>query len=150
MLMNRNLLIVLLVVLSLFGIADSWYLYQSAVTDTALTCDIGAGLDGCNIVAQSPYSQFMGLPLALYGVGFFSVLFVLSMALLVVPMRTLYRALYILSLVGSLASVVFLFIQFALIKAICIYCIASAFIVFGMCMISRIVWKRFAQTPSLS
>lgn len=147
MFMNRTLLVVLLVVLSLFGIVDSWYLYQSAVTDTALTCDIGAGLDGCNIVAQSPYSQFMGLPLALYGIGFFSLLFMLSMALLVLPVRLLYRAIYILSLLGAVASVVFLFIQFALIKAICIYCIASAGIVFGMYVVSRVLWKRF--TPSV-
>lgn len=141
--MNRTLLIVLLTVLSLLGIADSWYLYQSAVTDTALTCDIGAGLDGCNIVAQSPYSQFLGLPLALYGIGFFSVLFVLSLALMVSHARPLYRVLHILSLLGSLASLVFLFIQFALIKAICIYCIASAVIVFSMYVISRVLWKRF-------
>jgi len=143
--MNRALLIVLLIVLSLFGVADSWYLYQSAVTDTALSCDIGAGLDGCNIVAQSPYSQFLGLPLALYGIGFFAVLFVFSMALMVFHSRSLYRAVHLLSLVGSVASLVFLFIQFALIQAICIYCIASAVLVFCMYLISRVLWKRFAQ-----
>lgn len=133
-----------MLVLSFLGIADSWYLYQSAATDTALSCDIGGGLDGCNIVAQSPYSQFMGLPLALYGVAFFSVLFVLSMALHVAHTRSLYRALYVLSLFGAAASFVFLFIQFALIKAICIYCIASAGIAFALCVVSRLLWKRFA------
>lgn len=142
MLMNRTLLIVLLIVLSLFGIADSWYLYQSAVTDTALTCDIGGGLDGCNIVAQSPYSQFMGLPLALYGVGFFSVMLVLGMVLFVLPSRLLYRPIYILSVLGTVASIVFLFIQFTLIKAICIYCIASAGAVFLLCVVSRALWKQ--------
>lgn len=133
-----------MLLLSFLGIADSWYLYQSAATDTALSCDIGAGLDGCNIVAQSPYSQLLGLPLALYGVGFFSVLFVLSAVLLVVRTRSLYRVLYLLSLGGAAASVVFLFIQFAIIKALCIYCIASAGIVFLLCLVSRILFKRFA------
>lgn len=148
--MKRSLLIALVLGLSFVGIADSWYLYQSAVTDTALTCDLGSGLDGCNIVAQSPYSYLFGLPLALYGVGFFSLLFALGAALLIVPRRDLYRALYALSLFGVAASFVFLVIQFALIKAICIYCIASAVIALLLFFVARTLWKRFAPPGLIS
>lgn len=142
--MNRTLLLVLVFALSFLGIADSWYLYQSAVTDTALSCDIGAGLDGCNIVAQSPYSYLFGLPLALYGVGFFALVFALAAALMLLPTRPLYKALLALSIVGVAASAIFLFIQFVLIKALCIYCIASAGIAALLFLISWHLWKRFA------
>lgn len=142
--MNRSFLIALVLILSFLGIADSWYLYQSAVTDTALTCDIGAGLDGCNIVAKSPYSHVFGIPLALFGVWFFALLFVLTSALLAYPDRRLYKALYFLSLAGALASLVFLALQFFVIKALCIYCIASAGIAFLILASAGRLWKRFA------
>lgn len=140
--MHRTLLLALLFALSFLGIADSWYLYQSAVTDTALSCDIGAGLDGCNTVAQSPYSYLFGIPLALYGVGFFAFVCALAAALTLFPARFLYRALLALSVFGTGASAVFLYIQFVLIKALCIYCIASAVIVALMLLIAHTLWKR--------
>lgn len=142
--MNRNFLLALVFALSFFGIADSWYLYQSAMTDTALSCDIGAGLDGCNIVAQSPYSYLFGVPLALYGVGFFALVFALAASLTLFPTRPLYRTLFWLSVFGTGASIVFLYIQFALIKALCIYCIASAAIVALLLLASRQLLRRFA------
>lgn len=142
--MNRPLLLALLIGISLLGIADSWYLFQSAVTDTALTCDIGGGLDGCNTVAQSPYSYFIGLPLAFYGVVFFSAFFVLAAVVWLVPKRNLYRALNWLSVVGVGMSAIFLFIQFVLIKAICIYCVASAVLTLLLWILARDLWKRFA------
>lgn len=141
--MNRSLLIVLILALSFLGIADSWYLYQSAITDSALSCDLGSGLDGCNIVAQSEYSRLFGIPLALYGVGFFALMFVLAGALLVTNARRLYEALVGLAVMATIASAIFVFIQLFLIKALCIYCIASAGIVFLLLGLSWILWKRF-------
>lgn len=142
--MNRSLLVVLVLALSFLGIADSWYLYQSAITDTALSCDLGSGLDGCNIVAQSEYSYIFGIPLALYGVSFFALVFVLAALLFVMNSRRLYQALVALSGVGVVASVVFVLIQLFLIKAICIYCIASAGIVVLLLVVSWALWKRFS------
>lgn len=142
--MNRTILITLLLVLAFLGLADSWYLFQSAITDTALTCNIGAAFDGCNIVAQSPYSHIFGIPLALFGVGFYALLFVLIALIAVFPVRLLYRVVFLLTLAGVLASVVFVFVQLVLIKALCVYCIASA----GITLLSFIgahrLFKRFA------
>ena len=141
---SRRTLIALLLVLSFLGLADSWYLFQSAITDTALSCNIGGGLDGCNAVAKSPYSHLFGVPLALYGVGFYAFLFVLAAALAFLPKRSLYRASYLAAIFGALASVAFLLVQFLLIKAVCIYCIASAVFAFLILAIARRLWKRHA------
>lgn len=133
---------VVLLVLSFLGLADAWYLTASAVNHTALSCDLGAVLDGCNIVAKSDYSFFMGLPLALYGVLFYALVFVLAAAVLVVPAKLFYQGLLALGAVGSLASLVFLYIQLFLIKAICIYCIASAVITFMVFLVAYDLWKK--------
>lgn len=146
--MSRSLLLSLALVLSLLGVADSWYLYESAITDTALTCDIGAGLDGCNVVAQSPYSQFFGLPLALYGVGFFWLMFAVTAAQFFIPSRRLQLPYLGLSMFGTAASLVFVYIQFFLIKALCIYCLLSAAITFALL---GIAWRlrRPSKAPLL-
>ena len=142
--MNRTLLLALISVLAMAGVADSWYLFQSAVQGTALACDIGAGLDGCNTVAQSAYSRLFDIPLGLYGVGFFGLMLAASIGLLSFPSRILYAVLLIASIVGALASVVFLFIQAFLIQAFCIYCALSAAIAFVLLWLAWVLWRRFA------
>lgn len=148
--MHRTVLVWILILLAFVGISDAWYLSASALSDTALSCDLGAVLDGCNIVAKSPYSHFMGIPLALYGVGFYAVVFVLSALLSVLQDRSLTRVLFILGLSGALASLVFLAIQFVLIKALCVYCIVSAFISFAIFFVVRSLWHKTKNPiPSL-
>ncbi len=141
--MHRTLLLALISILAMAGVADSWYLFQSAVQGTALACDIGAGLDGCNTVAQSAYSRLFDIPLGLYGVGFFGLMLAASIALLSFPSKGLYAALLIASVVGAVASVIFLFIQAFLIQAFCIYCALSAAIAFSLFWLAYVLWKRF-------
>lgn len=127
--MKARAALIAILVLAFIGIADSWYLAESAVTGTDLACGI-EGLDGCNIVAASPYSKLMGIPLGVYGVGFYGITFGLALALLFISEQRLIDALRIVTGLGASASVVFLFIQGTLIGAFCIYCILSAFISF--------------------
>jgi uncharacterized membrane protein len=140
--MKSTALLVTVLVLSFIGIADAWYLTQSAYAGTPLLCNIGAELDGCNIVAQSAYSRLFGLPLALYGVFFYGFLFVFSAAALVRPRRSLYFALYWLGIMGLVASFVFISIQLSLIKAICVYCFGSALISFVIFVATFTLRKR--------
>ncbi len=89
----------------------------------------------------------MGLPIAVYGVVFYAALFVLAALLLVMPKKPLYMILFRFSIIGALLSVVFLGIQFLLIKALCIYCIASAVISFMVLVVARDLWKKQGQHP---
>ena len=139
---SHTLLVWFSLALAFLGIADAWYLTASALTHTALSCDLGAALDGCNIVAKSDYSHLFGLPLAMYGVAFYGATFVLSGLLLVMPQRIFYRALYLLGLAGVFASVIFLSIQFLLIKALCVYCIGSAIISFVAFFVAHVLRKQ--------
>lgn len=142
--MNRTSLTVLITLLAFFGLADAWYLTTSAVTDTALSCDLGAALDGCNVVAQSVYSKVFGIPLAAFGVLFYSLIFVLAGLMFLFRSPLLDRVLFWVASLGAIFSVIFLSIQFAFIKAICIYCIASAIAAFMIWGIAR----RFVRRSS--
>lgn len=141
--MGKKALLVGLAVLALLGIGDSFYLAESAMTDTALICDID-GLNGCNTVAQSPYANLYGIPLGVYGIAFYTLALLLVLLIAVSPRKLLFQALLVVSSVGVLASLIFLGIQVFLIQATCIYCIASAVITFVMLPLSYRLLRRFA------
>ena len=119
--------VVFILVFAFLGIANSAYLAEHEANDTPLICNIQS-LSGCNIVAESQYSRLFGIPLAQYGVLFYSILFVLSALELAIFNRLLRRILQGISLVGIIASLYFTFIQAFIIGAFCIYCLASAII----------------------
>lgn len=142
--MTKKVLFGILIALSLLGLADSLYLAEKATLDEPLFCDIGAGLDGCNIVAQSPYSQFLGIPLAYFGVAFYALVLLAALFIFWRPFEFSYHVLMIVTTIGALFSVAFLFIQIVLIQALCIYCIASAVIAFLSLWVAYVLFSRFS------
>lgn len=144
--------VVFILILAFFGLADSIYLAQHAITGTPLLCDI-QNLDGCNTVANSAYSQLFGIPLSEYGVLFYAILFVLAALELVLFDRLLRRVLQIISLVCLLGSVYFTMLQIFFIGAFCIYCTASAIItllIFIFATLIEPVRKRDQAVPPSS
>lgn len=118
----------LILLLSFLGLADSAYLAQQYIRGESLQCDIGGALSDCNIVAQSAFSNLLGIPLPLYGVAFYAGMFILA-AVELLLFRTLYRRLLQLgAAVGLAVSAIFFVIQKFFIQAYCIYCIISALI----------------------
>jgi uncharacterized membrane protein len=139
--MNARTRVSGLVVLSALGIADSWYLAQHALTNTALSCGIDAGkLSGCNTVAQSAYSHIFGIPLGIYGLIFYALVLV---AALLYNRTHLAHMLSVraLALLGFAASVYFEAVQIFLIDALCIYCLASFFFTLGILLLTIPLWK---------
>ena len=142
--MTKNVLFAVLIGLSLLGLVDSFYLAEKATMNEPLFCDIGAGLDGCNIVAQSPYSQLFGIPLAYFGVAFYALILFAAAFILWRPFEFSYHVLMIVTTIGALFSVAFLFIQVVLIQAFCIYCIVSALIAFISLAVAYQLFSRFS------
>lgn len=116
-----------ILILAFFGLADSMYLTQHELNGTPLLCNI-QNLSGCNIVATSQYSHIFGIPLAEFGILFYSVIFVLAALEIVIFDQLLRRTLQVISLVGVISSLYFTFVQMFVIGAFCIYCFASALI----------------------
>ncbi len=123
----KRLGVVAILVLSFGGIADSAYLAQHKLFGTPLLCNV-QNLSDCNTVAASPYSQIFGIPLAGFGVLFYSLLFILAALELVLFSRLLRRVLQIFAVIGVLFSLYFIVLQMFVINAFCIYCLASALI----------------------
>lgn len=121
--------------LALIGLADAVYLTDMALTGSALTCDI-AGLDGCNVVAQSSFSQFLGFPLALYGVVFY-LLFLLTFWVSTYKISPgAKRLVFLVAIAGAVFSTYFLYLQFFVIQALCIYCLGSAFVAYALTLLT--------------
>ncbi|MFA5744901.1 MAG: vitamin K epoxide reductase family protein [Candidatus Paceibacterota bacterium] len=119
--------VICIVFLAFFGLVDSIYLAQNEITNTPLICTV-ENLSDCNIVATSQYSRLFGIPLAEFGVAFFSIIFILAILELFVSNRLLRRFIQGCSIVGVASSVYFTFIEIFIIHALCIYCLVSAFI----------------------
>lgn len=131
-----------LLVLSVLGIADSWYLTQSALMSTPLTCNIN-GLSGCNIVEQSQYSHLFGIPLGIYGLVFYGILLLLGIYIYLRHSRLVFLGLLAISWIGLLASAVFVYIQAFMIRALCIYCLSSALISLLLAVSATWLWRKY-------
>jgi uncharacterized membrane protein len=147
--MTRNVSLAIILALSFIGIADSWYLAESAYTNTALTCTLGGALDGCNTVAQSPYAHLFGIPLGTYGLVFYGLAFILAAAALIETKVHARRTLYWLSVIGALASLAFIGVQVFLIKALCVYCLGSAVDAFLIYWLAHITYRRLAVPAAI-
>lgn len=127
-----------ILILAFCGVANAAYIAQSRISGTPLLCDI-QNLSGCNIVANSQYSQLFGIPLAEYGVLFYGILFALAALELVLFDRFLRRVLQGVSLVGVLASLYFTGVQVFFIGAFCIYCLASSLIALLILILASLI-----------
>lgn len=123
-----------LVVVSLLGLADALYLVVSTYTGTPVLCGI---VEGCNDVAKSAYSRIFGVPMSVYGVGYYLAALALSLSIMQwAPLRdanarfggarTLLPQLMLLwAVIGVLFSLYTIYLQALVINAWCIYCIIS-------------------------
>ena len=118
--------VVCIMILAFCGLSDSAYIAQHETQNaSSLICDV-KNFSGCNIVATSSYSHFFGIPIADYGIAFYSVIFILAALELVFFSMLLRRLLQGISLIGVVASLYFSYLEFFVIREICIFCIASA------------------------
>ena len=69
--------------LAALGIADAFYDSYAIYTGQPLWCP--PPIDGCNIVAASPYAHILGLPVGYFGVAYYWCMFVLAAWLVAAP-----------------------------------------------------------------
>ena len=107
---------------ALAGIAVAGYLTWVHYDETALVCVAGGG---CETVQQSSYAEIAGLPVALLGLGGYTV--VLGLILWDAPYARLAAA--SLALVGLAFSVYLLVLQLFVIDAVCVWCMANDLVI---------------------
>lgn len=109
----------ILAILAVVALSISLFLAVSHYLGYAVPCTI---TQGCETVLNSKYASLFGLPLSVWGVMFFSGIFVLS--LLANHYKRARKILTYALAFGSFGSASFLFLQFFVIKQICQYCAA--------------------------
>jgi len=109
----------IIIILSLIAFGISLYLTITHYLGSAVPCTV---THGCEAVLSSKYSSFLGIPLSVWGSAFFVGVIVNSfLAKKYLKWR---RVLLVLLGAGSLAALVFLSIQFFVLKQLCQYCTA--------------------------
>ncbi|TAK10876.1 MAG: vitamin K epoxide reductase family protein [Anaerolineae bacterium] len=115
----------LVYVLAGIGLLDSLYLAYYKLGNNPVLC---TGIGGCDVVNSSPYAVVWGIPIAVLGAGAYLVLILL----LALEERSDFvmdygRMLTLgITLAGTLYSAYLTYIEVAVLKAICPFCVVSA------------------------
>ncbi|HYI24488.1 MAG TPA: vitamin K epoxide reductase family protein [Thermomicrobiales bacterium] len=112
--------------LAVAGIGVTAYLTWVHYDIDALVCGVG----DCLEVQASEYSELLGIPVAILGLGMYVAVLVLSLARGRHPghATTITTALFVITLIGTLYSAYLTWIEVYEIEAICQWCVASAII----------------------
>ena len=114
-----------ILVLAALGVADAGYDSYAIYFDRPLWCP--PPIDGCNIVAASPYAHLLGIPVGYFGVLYYLCMFALAGLLVCAPTsRGLRWGTVLGAAIGVGFSIYFMRVQVTFIHAFCIYCLISA------------------------
>jgi uncharacterized membrane protein len=123
------------VVFAIIGFADSVYLAWLKISGGLAAC---GGIGDCESVNASIYSQINGIPIALLGAGAYAAI----LLFLFLESRDDFIGdwspiiVFGLSLTGTLYSIYLTYIEIAVLKAICPYCVVSAIAILIIFVIS--------------
>ena len=138
-----------IVALAIAGIADASYDSIAIYSGQALWCP--PPIDGCNIVANSPYARIFGVPLGYLGVLYYVGMAAIAALVISAPSSQALRSVALAYATGGvLASMVFFYIQFTYIHAFCIYCVISALLTVLLVLASFLHYRRsrFESAPA--
>ena len=110
-------------VLAAIGLVIAIYLAVTKLTGGLPVC---GPIHGCDTVASSEYSVVLGVPVAVFGVGYSVVLLALSIAWWRGGDRRAVLGAYGLGLLGCFVAAALTYLEVAVIGAICVYCVTYA------------------------
>lgn len=143
--LTRNQLAALIALVGIF-LAGYLTLHNLGIIGT-LTCTVGS----CETVQTSKWSRFLGVPVAGWGVGFYLSVLVLSLmadAEQFAEAKWVRLALLAITGWGVVFSAWLTWLELAVIKAICMYCVTSAVMAVVLFGIAVLEWKRFEREPT--
>lgn len=128
---------VTLLVVAFIGFADALYLTVEHYQNTIPPCGIG----GCETVLTSSYAIVLGIPTALLGTIYYFILIISLFLFLDLKKEMLLRIPIILSFLGAIASIWFIYLMIFVIKSFCPYCAVSA--VTSLIIFCLSIWVRY-------
>ena len=141
--MTRRMLTTLVALVGVF-VAAYLAFYKAGFIET-LACGTGS----CETVQQSPWAKFLGLPVAVWGVGYYLGVFALSFAGTLprwADSRRLALALLVLTTWGVVFSGYLTYLELFVIHAICRYCVVSAILAVVLFALTYLDWRATAKS----
>ncbi|MEM0117390.1 MAG: vitamin K epoxide reductase family protein [Conexivisphaerales archaeon] len=137
--MNR--LSVAFIALSALGIVIAVILTYEYLTADFTVCNINSFFS-CGAVASSPYSRFFGIPMYVFGLVWFPLLFALSLAFSSLGRKeTNVFVLLPLLLLGDIFTVYLWYDQLVLIGKLCPFCISLYFVNYALTGLALVILK---------
>jgi len=114
------------IILSIAGLVDALYLTWIKFTNNYSLCIQGVG--NCESVNTSSYAEVMGIPVAVLGAGTYLLIIMILLSESRIGHLKSNATLYLfgITLIGVLFSAYLTFIEVAVLKNICPYCVVSA------------------------
>jgi uncharacterized membrane protein len=134
-----------LMVLALLGFLSALYLTLVHYRGGIPRCYV---VQGCDIVQTSKYSAILGVPIALFGAVYFTLMFYLGIGLMATPTRKLVLGYKVLSYAGALAAIPLFLLQAAVLRAFCTYCLVTEAVLLLMWVGSFAVKPAGPATPT--
>jgi uncharacterized membrane protein len=128
-------------ILALLGLFDAAYLALERITGGPITCPVGGG---CETVQSSAYALFLGVPVAFIGVAGYMLLLVTAILALqadTLGSISLDVLLLVLASIALLAGIYFMYLQVAVIGAICFWCAVAALLDLLIWLAALVNWR---------
>ena len=124
----------LLFTLSSIGISETVYLIRKRIASEQPICPIG---DDCATVLASKYSKIFIIPNDILGLlSYIIIAFIAAFLVIEIPPMLLWASIIkILVAIASIVSLIFTYLQWHVIRALCFWCLMSAFTIWLMAII---------------
>lgn len=145
--MTRRMLTALVALVGLF-VALYLALYKAGIIGT-----VACGTGGCETVQVSRWSEFLGVPVAAWGVGYYALVLALSLASIQdrwMESRRLSVAILVVTGWGVLFSAWLTYLELFVINAICRWCVVSALIAAGLFVLALGDWAHLRRRALIS
>ena len=117
-----NSIVVTLFIIAILGFTDASFLTIEHYRNVIPPCTTA----GCETVLNSAYSTFFGMPVALFGMLYYLIISIGLFAHIEGKHEPSLRTVLLLTIVGFVMSLWFVFTQAFLIHSYCLYCLCSA------------------------
>src|SRR4030067_3517786 len=137
----KQKVLILILLLAFFGAVDAGYLTYEHYAKSIPPCSTGIFID-CGKVLKSKYAVIYGIPVALLGLIHYGVFFI-NILLALITKKKLFRYFVVIqSIIGAFVSTYFMYIQFAIIGSICLYCTLSALISYLIFVLAMVYLRK--------
>ena len=128
----------IIVSLSLIGIGIMGYLTYIHYANASSFCDFSETVS-CDIVTTSIYSEILGIPISIIGLGYFTLILFLA---LYNRSKKLFLYITFLTILMLIPSLYFSFIELTVIRAVCILCESSKGLMFLILALSYLKTRK--------